>query len=65
MKAFLLAKQDKVKILDSTTYQKIGELPITLLKTETREINEIIGMNKSKCENFIGVISGKNLIMNE
>ena len=65
MKAFLLAKLDRVRIFDSLTYELIGELPITLLPTETREPNEIIGLAVSKCERFIGVISGKNLILNE
>jgi hypothetical protein len=36
-----------------------------LLKTETREINEVIGLQKSKCENLLAVVSGKNLIMTE
>lgn len=35
------------------------------MKTESREINEIIGIQKSDDENFLGIISGKNLIMDE
>lgn len=36
-----------------------------LLKSETRERNEIISMQISKCENYLAVISGKNLIKAE
>ena len=32
--------------------------------TETREPNEVIGMTASKCENWLAIISGKNLVMN-
>ena len=36
---FLVTKIDKVIMYDSHTYEECGELPITLLKTETREAN--------------------------
>ena len=42
---FLVAKTDKVTMYDSETYEECGSLPITLLKTETREANEIISIN--------------------
>ena len=42
---FMLTKTDKVCIFDSETFEQIGELPIKLLKTESREINEIISIN--------------------
>lgn len=35
-----------------------------MISTE-REPNEIIGLNVSKNQDLIGVVSGKNLIMNE
>ena len=47
---------------DSDTYEECGQLPITLLKTETREANEIISINACQNEEYIAVISGKNLI---
>jgi hypothetical protein len=52
-------------MIDSDNFQVVGQIPITLLKTETREPNEIIGMQKSKCENYVAIISGKNLVKNE
>ena len=52
-------------MLDNQTFQKVGEIPITLLKTETREPNEVIGITKSLDESWIAIISGKNLVMNE
>ena len=42
---FLVTKVDKVTMYDSDTYEECGQLPITLLKTETREANEIISIN--------------------
>jgi hypothetical protein len=36
-----------------------------MTKTDTRESIEIIGIQKSECENFIAVVNGKNLIMDE
>ena len=35
------------------------------MKSSEREPNEIIGLNVSKNQELIGVVSGKNLIMNE
>ena len=40
-------------------------MPITLLKTETREPNQIIALRKSKDDRYIACISGKNLIMKQ
>ena len=41
------------------------EIIVPLLPSTTREKNQIISMQKSKCENFLAVISGKCLIMAE
>ena len=65
MNVFLVAKLDQVYMFDCDTFENVGMIPIKLLKTETREPNEVIGMCKSDCENFIAIISGKNLIMEE
>jgi hypothetical protein len=62
---FLVTKVDQVLIYDSDNYSIKGQIPITLLKTETREPNEIIGISKSKDENWLAVVSGKNLVMNQ
>jgi hypothetical protein len=65
MDAFLCSKVDKVVMYDSNTFQSFGELPITLLKTETREPNQVIAMQTCQNEQYLAIISGKNLIMNE
>ena len=40
-------------------------MPVKLLKTETREPNEVIALAACQNEEYLGIISGKNLIMNE
>ena len=62
---FLVTKTDKILMYDCLSFKLCGSIPITLLPTETREPNEIIGMEKSPCENWLAVVSGKNLVMNE
>ena len=57
-----MTKIDKVTMYDSETYQECGQLPITLLKTETREANEIISIGTCQNEEYIAVVSGKNLV---
>ena len=61
----LISKIDQVIMLDNQYFNRCGEIPITLLKTETREPNEVIGLVKSRNEDWIAIISGKNLIMTE
>jgi hypothetical protein len=61
----LVTNIDKVLIFEMESFKNIGNLPITLLQSETREPNQIIGMQKSPDESHIAVISGKNLIMDE
>ena len=65
MNMIVVTSVDRLLFFEDKSYQKIGELEIPILKTETREINEVVGLNKSKCENLMAVISGKNLIMTE
>ena len=62
---FLVAKIDKVKIYDTDQYQECGELEIKLLPTETREPNEIIALQCCQTDEYLAIVSGKNLIMNE
>ena len=61
----LVSTTDKVMILDNETYEQVGTLPVTLLKTETREPNMVIGIQKSVDEEFVAVVTGKNLVMDE
>ena len=61
----LISMKDKVLTYDNETYQHAGSIPITLLKSESREPNEVIGMQKSTDENWLAIISGKNLVMDE
>lgn len=50
---------------DSHNFKEIDRIPIQLLKTETREPNQVIAMQKCQDEEFLGIVSGKVLIMNE
>ena len=56
---------DCIDIYNSTYFRKVGSIPIPLLPTETREPNEIIGIQKSQDEKFLAIVTGKNLIMNQ
>ena len=57
--------KDKVITYDNETYAKVGKISISLLVSETREPNEVIGMQKSTDEKWLAIISGKNLVMDE
>lgn len=65
MNTFLVTKINQVLMFDSTTFKQCGEIPIQLLDSDTREPNEVIGLQKTQCENWLAIISGKNLIRNE
>lgn len=65
MRAYLCTNIDRVFIYDSDSFQRIGQIPIQLLKTESREPNQIIAMQKSSCEEYLAVVGGKNLIMKQ
>ena len=65
MNSFLVSKIDKVTIHDSDTFEPVDTLPIQLLKADTREPNQVIAIQKSKDEQYLAIISGKILIMNE
>ena len=62
---FLISKVDKMLIYDSITYQRVGEIPIKLFVSQEREPNEIIGYCATKDNEWIAIISGKNLIKSE
>ena len=67
MNAFLVSQVAKIRFFDIDSFDEIKEceIIIPLLTSHEREPNEIIGLAVSKCERFIAVISGKNLILNE
>lgn len=61
----LVSNVNEVLLFDNENYKEIGKLPISLLESETREPNQIIGIQKSKDEKMVAVVSGKNLVMDE
>jgi len=67
MNAFLVSKVDVIHFYDVDTFRELKGclIQIPLFKSETREKNEIISMQLSNDENYIAVISGKNLVMDE
>lgn len=52
-------------MVNSETYEEYEQFPIELIKSETREPSQVIAMQKSDDEEFVAVISGKILIMNQ
>jgi hypothetical protein len=65
MNTFLVTRINQVLMFDSFTMKQCGEIPIQLLDSDTREPNEVIGLQVSKCENWLAIVSGKNLIRME
>ena len=65
MGTYLVTKIDQVIMYDSRTFKEVSKIPIALLKTETREPNQVIAMQKCQDEEYLAIISGKILIMNE
>lgn len=62
---FLISKVDEIIVYDNETYIDCGKIPISLLPSVSREPNQVIGLQKSQCEKYLAVISGKNLVMDE
>ena len=67
MNAFIVSKVNLIKFYDIDTYveMKNSMITIPLLESQTREPNEIIGLAKDVNENYLAIISGKNLIMDQ
>ena len=65
MNNFLVSKIDKIIMYDCETFEELDSVPVQLLKADTREPNQVIAMAKSQDEEYLAVISGKILIMNE
>ena len=65
MDLYLVSKIDKILMYNIDDYTYIDEVPIKLLKADTREPNQILQMVKDSNEQYLAVITGKKLIMNE
>lgn len=67
MNAFCVSKIDTIHFFDIESYKRMAgsEIKINLFNAEgDRERNEIIAMHCSQNQDYLAVISGKNLIMN-
>lgn len=53
---------NKVRIYDCTTFELKGEVKVQLLAKDGREEPQMIGIEKSKDENWIAIITGRNLV---
>lgn len=62
---FLVTKTNKVMLYSVDTYAPVGTIKIDLLESKEREPNEIIAMQKCQNEEYLAIISGKNLIAAE
>jgi hypothetical protein len=60
-----VSNKDELLIFSNLSLTPGGEIKIPLLASESREPNEIIGMQKSRDEKFFAVVTGKNLVMSE
>jgi hypothetical protein len=67
MNAFLVSQIDTIKFFEVDNFCELieCEIKVPLLKSFERERNEIISMQIDPTENFLAVISGKNLVMGE
>ena len=61
----VITNKDHLLVYDNKNFKHVKTIPIPLLQTVSREPNEIIGMEKSHCEDFLAVITGKKLIMKD
>ena len=60
--AIIVTEINKVRIYDSVTYELCGEIKVQLLAAEGREAPQMIGIEKSKDENWLAIITGRNLV---
>jgi hypothetical protein len=63
--SYVVSQIDKIIMFNSNNFMAYDEIPIKLLKAETREPNQVIAMQTSKNDEFVAIISGRILIMNE
>ena len=66
-RAFMVSKRDTIRMYDARTFQELDDfkIDIQLLPSKSRERNEIIAMTTCHNEEYLAIISGKNLIMNQ
>ena len=62
MNVLLVTNLNKINLYDCNNYSFKGKLPIKLLDSDSREPNEIVSMQKCQNEEFVAIISGKNLL---
>ena len=60
-KIVLVTNIKEIDIYDISNYSYKGSIPIKLLDSDTREPNEIVSMQKCQNEEYVSIISGKNL----
>jgi hypothetical protein len=65
MNCIFVTNFSSIDVYSSKNFRKVKTIPIPLLKTESREPNEIIGIQKSPDEKWLAIVTGKNLIMDE
>lgn len=61
----MVTTKSGISLYDSTDFQFVWSLPITLLESTEREPNEVLTVTKCQNEEYLAVLSGKNLIMAE
>lgn len=52
-------------VYDSDTFEELGQIDIELPEQNTRELSQVLAIQKSHDEEYIALITGKILIMNE
>ena len=62
---FVVTTKAGISLYDCSDFMKVGALPITLLESTEREPNEVLTVTKCQNEEYLAVLSGKNLIMAE
>ena len=64
---FMVSDRKVINFYHSGSYQEIEEqaIEIPLLKSKTREQAEILSMQLSHDDQFLAVVSGRNMIMDE
>jgi hypothetical protein len=60
--AFIISQTNKVTIYNSQTFAPASTLPISLIDSNSREPSQVLELQKSEDEVFVGAVSGKNLI---
>ena len=65
MNIFLCSRSDSVYLYDSFSFKKKGLLPIKLLKSVDREPNQVLAMQKCQNEQYLAIITGRNLVANQ